>query len=135
MIGLTRDLCVFATGVVADDKILAFMLTQPDVQACAEGLGQLALDSGSRDNVSCTSAMEPTRRSASVSSSVPRPRDRRHGGHTSSPFSSGTPGNRSCTSLAAQPPQRISTCPTGSPASQAIRNVDAPDRCRANRRS
>lgn len=39
-------------GVVADDKILAYMLTQPDVQACAEGLGQLALDSGSRDNVS-----------------------------------------------------------------------------------
>lgn len=39
-------------GVVPDEKILAFMLTQPDVQACAEGLGQLALDSGSRDNVS-----------------------------------------------------------------------------------
>ena len=32
--------------------MLEFMQTQPDVQACAEGLGQLALDSGSRDNVS-----------------------------------------------------------------------------------
>lgn len=40
------------TGVVPDDKILAFMLEHNDVQACADGLGQLALDSGSRDNVS-----------------------------------------------------------------------------------
>ena len=39
-------------GVVADEKILAHVLSQPEVQACAEGLGQLALDSGSRDNVS-----------------------------------------------------------------------------------
>jgi protein phosphatase len=39
-------------GVVSDEKMLAYMLSQPDVQACAEGLGQLALDSGSRDNVS-----------------------------------------------------------------------------------
>jgi protein phosphatase len=29
------------------------MLETPDVQQCAEGLGQLALDCGSRDNVSC----------------------------------------------------------------------------------
>jgi PPM family protein phosphatase len=41
------------TGVVADDKLLAFMLTHTDAQACADGLGQLALDSGSRDNISC----------------------------------------------------------------------------------
>ena len=40
-------------GVVPDDKLLAFIQSQPDVQACADGLGQLALDSGSRDNVSC----------------------------------------------------------------------------------
>ncbi len=41
------------TGAVPDDKILQFMLSQPDAQACADGLGQLALDCGSRDNVSC----------------------------------------------------------------------------------
>jgi len=41
------------SGVVSDDKLLQFMLAQPDPQACADGLGQLALDSGSRDNVSC----------------------------------------------------------------------------------
>lgn len=40
-------------GVVPDDKLLQFMSTQTDSQACADGLGQLALDSGSRDNVSC----------------------------------------------------------------------------------
>ena len=40
-------------GVVKDDKMLEFMLKQPDPQQCADGLGQLALDSGSRDNVSC----------------------------------------------------------------------------------
>ena len=39
-------------GVVADEKLLAYMQTQPEVQACADGLGQLALESGSRDNVS-----------------------------------------------------------------------------------
>ena len=39
-------------GVVSDEKMLEFVLSQPEVQACAEGLGQLALDSGSRDNVS-----------------------------------------------------------------------------------
>jgi serine/threonine protein phosphatase PrpC len=41
------------TGVVTDDQILNFVKQQTDVQQCAEGLGQLALDSGSRDNVSC----------------------------------------------------------------------------------
>jgi protein phosphatase len=41
------------TGVVPDDKILGFMEETTDVQQCADGLGQLALDSGSRDNVSC----------------------------------------------------------------------------------
>lgn len=40
------------TGVVSDDKILQFVLSHPDVQECADGLGQLALDSGSKDNVS-----------------------------------------------------------------------------------
>ena len=41
------------TGVVPDDKLLAFMLTQGEAQACADGLGQLALDQGSRDNITC----------------------------------------------------------------------------------
>jgi len=41
------------TGVVDDDGLLNYMAGQKDMQACAEGLGQLALDSGSRDNVSC----------------------------------------------------------------------------------
>jgi PPM family protein phosphatase len=41
------------TGVVPDDRLLSFMQGCPDVQQCADGLGQLALDSGSRDNVSC----------------------------------------------------------------------------------
>src|SRR5262249_13598362 len=41
------------TGAVTEDKLLEFVLAQPDVQACADGLGQLALDSGSKDNVSC----------------------------------------------------------------------------------
>jgi protein phosphatase len=41
------------SGVVTDDQLLQFMQSQPDPQACADGLGQLALDSGSRDNVSC----------------------------------------------------------------------------------
>lgn len=41
------------SGVVNDDQLLNFIQEQPDVQTCADGLGQLALDSGSRDNVSC----------------------------------------------------------------------------------
>lgn len=40
-------------GVVSDDKLLQFMLSHPEPQSCAEGLVQLALESGSRDNVSC----------------------------------------------------------------------------------
>ncbi len=45
----TDGLC----GPASDEQILNFMLQTPDVQQCAEGLGQLALDCGSRDNVSC----------------------------------------------------------------------------------
>jgi len=41
------------TGPVSDEKLLEFIEGQTDMQACADGLGQLALDSGSRDNVSC----------------------------------------------------------------------------------
>jgi protein phosphatase len=40
-------------GVVTDDKILTFMEGHQDPQACSDGLVQLALESGSRDNVSC----------------------------------------------------------------------------------
>jgi protein phosphatase len=40
-------------GVVTDDKILAFVSGVDDAQACADGLVQLALEAGSRDNVSC----------------------------------------------------------------------------------
>lgn len=40
------------SGVVSDEKILEFCNSQPDAQACADGLGQFALDNGSRDNVS-----------------------------------------------------------------------------------
>jgi PPM family protein phosphatase len=40
-------------GVVPDDKLLQFMAGQDNPQACADGLVQLALESGSRDNVSC----------------------------------------------------------------------------------
>jgi protein phosphatase len=45
----TDGLC----GPVPDDGILDFIKDKPDGQACAEGLVQFALDSGSRDNVSC----------------------------------------------------------------------------------
>ena len=41
------------SGVVPDEQLLSYIQESPDVQACADGLGQLALDSGSRDNVSC----------------------------------------------------------------------------------
>jgi protein phosphatase len=41
------------SGPVNDQQLLEFVQSQPDVQACADGLGQLALDNGSRDNVSC----------------------------------------------------------------------------------
>jgi protein phosphatase len=41
------------TGPVSDQQLMQFVEANPDVQACADGLGQLALDNGSRDNVSC----------------------------------------------------------------------------------
>jgi PPM family protein phosphatase len=41
------------SGVVGDEQLAQFIAGQSDVQQCADGLGQLALDSGSRDNVSC----------------------------------------------------------------------------------
>jgi protein phosphatase len=41
------------TGVVPDEQLLAFMKDKADVQECADGLGQMALDQGSRDNISC----------------------------------------------------------------------------------
>ena len=41
------------SGPVSDPQLLSFVNEHPDVQACADGLGQLALDNGSRDNVSC----------------------------------------------------------------------------------
>lgn len=41
------------TGPVPDEKLLEFVNSHPNVQECADGLGQLALDMGSRDNVSC----------------------------------------------------------------------------------
>jgi protein phosphatase len=41
------------TGVVADEQILDYVRGQTDMQACADGLGKLALDAGSKDNVSC----------------------------------------------------------------------------------
>jgi protein phosphatase len=41
------------SGVVSDDDLLAFIMDKVDVQECADGLGQLALERGSRDNISC----------------------------------------------------------------------------------
>jgi len=41
------------TGAVSDEQLMAFVKEKTDVKECAEGLGQLALDLGSRDNVSC----------------------------------------------------------------------------------
>ena len=41
------------TGPVGDEKLMKFIQDHPNVQECADGLGQLALDDGSRDNVSC----------------------------------------------------------------------------------
>jgi len=40
------------SGPCTDEQILEFVKTHPDVQECADGLAQLALDNGSRDNVS-----------------------------------------------------------------------------------
>jgi protein phosphatase len=41
------------SGVVPDEQLQSFVQENSEVQKCAEGLGQLALDNGSRDNVSC----------------------------------------------------------------------------------
>lgn len=41
------------TGVVPDEQLATVISAATDMQQCAEGLGQLALDQGSRDNVSC----------------------------------------------------------------------------------
>ncbi|MBX9585258.1 MAG: protein phosphatase 2C domain-containing protein [Gemmataceae bacterium] len=41
------------TGVVPDDQLASYLTDHTDPQAAADGLGQLALDQGSRDNVSC----------------------------------------------------------------------------------
>jgi serine/threonine protein phosphatase PrpC len=41
------------SGVVSDEDMLDFMKDKADAQECADGLGQKALDAGSRDNVSC----------------------------------------------------------------------------------
>jgi protein phosphatase len=41
------------SGVVTDEQVLECIRHYPDAQPCAEALGQLALDCGSRDNVSC----------------------------------------------------------------------------------
>jgi PPM family protein phosphatase len=41
------------SGVVSDEQLLDYVGQKENVQECAEGLGQLALDSGSRDNISC----------------------------------------------------------------------------------
>ena len=40
------------SGVVSDEQILNYMKDKPDNQECADGLCQLALDQGSRDNIS-----------------------------------------------------------------------------------
>src|SRR5437899_3056209 len=40
-------------GPIPDAQLLSFIQEHPEVQECADGLGQLALDQGSRDNVSC----------------------------------------------------------------------------------
>jgi serine/threonine protein phosphatase PrpC len=41
------------SGVVSDEDLLNFIKDKADVQECADGLGQLALERGSRDNISC----------------------------------------------------------------------------------
>src|SRR5437660_11833661 len=41
------------SGVVSDEQLLNFIKDKADVQECADGLGQFALDQGSRDNISC----------------------------------------------------------------------------------
>jgi protein phosphatase len=41
------------SGVVSDEQLLNFIKDKTDVNECAQGLCQLALDQGSRDNISC----------------------------------------------------------------------------------
>jgi protein phosphatase len=41
------------SGAVPDEQLLKCIMDNADVQKCADALGQLALDMGSRDNVSC----------------------------------------------------------------------------------
>jgi protein phosphatase len=41
------------SGVVPDEELMSFINQHNDMQQLADALGQLALDSGSRDNVSC----------------------------------------------------------------------------------
>jgi serine/threonine protein phosphatase PrpC len=41
------------SGVVSDDQLHSYITEHADVQECADGLGQLALEQGSRDNISC----------------------------------------------------------------------------------
>jgi serine/threonine protein phosphatase PrpC len=41
------------SGVVPDDQLFEFIRDKADVQECADGLCQLALEQGSRDNISC----------------------------------------------------------------------------------
>jgi protein phosphatase len=41
------------TGVVNDERLVDFVRQQSDAQECADALCQLALDSGSKDNISC----------------------------------------------------------------------------------
>ena len=45
--------CCAATACPARLQMLDFIKKQTDMQKCADGLGQFALDAGSRDNVSC----------------------------------------------------------------------------------
>jgi protein phosphatase len=45
----TDGLC----GVVPDERVAQAMLEHKESQSCSEALCQLALDMGSRDNVSC----------------------------------------------------------------------------------
>ena len=45
----TDGLC----GLITDDQLANFIKDKTDMQQCADGLCQLALDGGSRDNISC----------------------------------------------------------------------------------
>jgi protein phosphatase len=41
------------SGVISDEQMGNYIKDQTDMQACADGLCQMALDGGSRDNISC----------------------------------------------------------------------------------